>query len=321
MADRKFAFKPAVRDRVSLLIQMAGGTGSGKTYSAMRLAAGIAGDKPFAVIDTEAERAKHYADFFRFDHLDFRPPFSPDDYLAAIKAADDAGYPAIVIDSMSHEWAGDGGVLDWHDRELDRMAGNDWKKRDACSFAAWSKPKAAHKKMMSRLLQCRNHLIFCLRAEEKVEMIKDENGKTKFVPKASRTGLDGWIPICEKNFPFEMTASFLLTDAKPGIPQPIKLQQQHRSIFPEGQVIDEETGRRLAAWASGADRLSEEEIAAQIAAVEPMIAGLASADAVRQWWAGHQKTLDEQVKPAILKLCTERANALKTPAAETQDAA
>lgn len=64
-------------------------------------------------------------------------------------------------------------------------------------------------------------------------------------------------------------------------------------------------------------RLSEEEIAAQVAAVEPMIQGLATADAVRQWWAGHQKTLDEAVKPSILKLCTERANALKAAANET----
>ena len=90
-----FQFKPAVRENVNLLIGLAGGTGSGKTYTAMRLASGIAGDKPFALIDTEAGRGKHYADQFKFDHGDLLPPFRPAAYAEAIKAADDAGYPVI----------------------------------------------------------------------------------------------------------------------------------------------------------------------------------------------------------------------------------
>ena len=132
-----FVFKKAIREQVGLLIGLAGGTGSGKTFSAMRLAHGICGDKPFAVIDTEAGRAKHYADQFRFDHGDLAPPFGPDAYADAILAADKAGYGAIVVDSMSHEWAGEGGVLEMQEHELDRMAGDDWKKREACKMAAW----------------------------------------------------------------------------------------------------------------------------------------------------------------------------------------
>ena len=69
-----FTFRPAIREDVGLLIGLAGGTGSGKTYTAMRLASGIAGDKRFCVIDTEAGRAKHYADQFKFDHGDLKPP-------------------------------------------------------------------------------------------------------------------------------------------------------------------------------------------------------------------------------------------------------
>ena len=64
-----FQFKPAIRENVGLLIGLAGGTGSGKTFSAMRLASGIANGKKFAVIDTEAGRAKHYADQFSFDQV------------------------------------------------------------------------------------------------------------------------------------------------------------------------------------------------------------------------------------------------------------
>ncbi len=245
-----FIFRPAKREGVSLLIGLAGGTGSGKTYTAMRLAKGICGADPFGVIDTEAGRAKHYADQFRFDHGDLTPPFTPDAYADAIEAADKAGYKAILLDSMSHEWAGDGGILDWQDAELDRMAGDDWKKREACKMAAWIKPKGAHKRMVQRLLQVRAHLILCFRAEPKVEIAKVD-GKTVIREKQSLTGLNGWIPVTEKNLPFELTASFLLMADRPGVPLPIKLQEQHKALFPLTQPITEDSGRRLAEWAAG----------------------------------------------------------------------
>jgi len=247
-----FQFRPATREAVGLLIGLAGGTGSGKTYSAMRLAKGISQGKRFAVIDTEAGRAKHYADDFAFDHGDLKAPFTPDSYTDAIVAADNAGYPVILVDSMSHVWAGDGGVLEMQEDELDRMAGQDWKKREACKMASWIKPKGSHKKMVSRLLQVRAHLILCFRAEPKIEMQKDpQTGKTVIVAKQSLTGLDGWLPISEKNLPFELTVSFLLMASKPGVGMPIKLQEQHKALFPSGQLIDERCGERIAAWASG----------------------------------------------------------------------
>ena len=238
-----FQFRPALRENVSLLIGLAGASGSGKTYSAMRLAKGIAGPKKFVVLDTEAGRAKHYADQFVFDHGDMHPPFSPLAYMAAIKAADDAGYPVIIVDSMSHEHAGEGGLLDWHEAELERMAGQDWQKREACKMAAWIKPKMAHKQMVQRLLQVRAHLILCFRAEEKIKMERVE-GKMKIVPQ-------GWMPITEKNLPYELTVSFMLTDEKPGYGRPIKLQEQHKAFFNPNKPIDEEAGRKLAQWASG----------------------------------------------------------------------
>ena len=256
-------FKKAIREQVGLLIGLASGTGGGKTYSAMRLATGIAGDKPFAVIDTEARRALHYADQFRFDHADLTAPFSPQAYAEAIVAADAANYPVIVVDSTSHEWAGEGGVLEMHEAELDRMAGDDWKKREQMKMAAWIRPKMDHKKMVQRLLQVRAHLILCFRAEEKVDMVRDEKtGKMLIVPKKSITGLDGWMPIAEKALPFELTASFLLTADAPGMPKPIKLQEQHRVMFPADQPISEESGRKVAAWASGGTptALSESEV-------------------------------------------------------------
>lgn len=241
-----FTFRPAKRENVSLLVGLAGGTGSGKTYSAMRLAKGMAGDQRFAVIDTENGRARHYADQFDFDAVDLRAPFRPDAYADAIEAAAAAGYKVILIDSFSHEHAGDGGLLDWHEEEFARLGG-----RDAVKMTAWIKPKTAHKKMVSRLLQVNAHLILCFRAEEKIEIGKDADGKTVVRPKKSLTGLDGWIPVSEKNLPYELTLSFLLTADHPGVPKPIKLQEQHRAYFALDRPVDEETGRKLAEWAAG----------------------------------------------------------------------
>lgn len=247
-----FHFRPATRENVGLIIGLIGPSGGGKTYTAMRLAAGIAGDKPFCVIDTEAGRAKHYADRFKFDHGDLKPPFRPGSYADAIRAADDAGYPVIVVDSASHEWAGEGGILDWQEEELTRMAGDNYGKREACKMAAWIKPKTAHKQMVQRLLQVRAHLILCFRAEEKVKMERDSNNKMQIIP-------IGWQPICEKNLPFELTCSLLLTPDAPGVPKPLKLQEQHRELFPAGEPVTESSGRRLAEWATGAPPASAPE--------------------------------------------------------------
>lgn len=242
-----FQFKPAIRESVGLIIGLAGSTGSGKTYSAMRLASGIAGKKRFAVIDTEARRANHYADQFNFDHGDLKPPFEPEAYSEAIAAADQAGYPVIVVDSISHIWAGDGGMLEFQEKELERLGG-----QNTVKLLSWAKPKAAHKKFVARLLQLRAHLILCFRAEPKIEMkLNEKTKKMEIVEKSSAAGYHGWMPICEKGLPFELTVSFMMMSENPGKPLPIKLQEQHRGIFKKGELLDEEAGKRVAAWATG----------------------------------------------------------------------
>lgn len=245
-----FIFKPAVREQTSLIIVFSGPSGGGKTKSALRLATGLANGGKIAFIDTENGRGLHYADQFKYDYCELSEPFSPARYADAIKSADDAGYAVIVLDSFSHSWNGSGGCQDMHDAVLDRMAGSDWNKRERLNVTAWGESKQEHKRMMQRLLQTRAHIILCLRAEEKIKMVKDEKGKIQIVP-------IGWQPICEKNVPFEATVSCLLLDEKPGVPVPIKLQDQHKHAFPEGRQINEETGKALAAWAAGGKAVSE----------------------------------------------------------------
>ncbi len=247
-----FEFRDAVRRDVTLLILIAGGTGSGKTESAMRVATGLAGGKPFAVIDTERGRALHKADDYDFKHADLDEPFTPERYTEAVKEADAAGFPVIVIDSGSHEYEGVGGVLDLQAQEFERMGG-----REGARMASWIAPKQRHKQFVQQLLRTRAHVVMNLRAEDKIEIVKDAAGKTVVQPKASLVGANGWIPICEKRLPFEATISLLLTADRPGVPIPVKLERRHQALVPLDRQLDESVGRALAEWAAGGSTAPE----------------------------------------------------------------
>jgi hypothetical protein len=240
-----FEFREARRADVPLLILLAGGTASGKTESARRLATGLAAGKPFAVIDTESGRALHKADDYNFHPANLDEPFTPERYAEAVKAADDAGFPVIVIDSGSHEYEGIGGVLDMQTAEFERMGG-----REAARMSSWIEPKRRHKRFVQQLLRVRAHVILCLRAEDKIEIVK-QGGKTVVRPKESLVGAEGWIPICEKRLPFEATISLLLTADAPGVPKPIKLERRHANLVRLDEPLSEETGRLLGEWARG----------------------------------------------------------------------
>ena len=231
-----FKYAPAKRADSHVMVSLAGASGTGKTYSALRLATGLSGDKPFAVLDTEAGRALHYTDDFKFDHSDFAPPFTPERYTEAVDAAVKAGYKAIVIDSMSHEFDGEGGIFEAAESGGGKGPGK------------WLQPKMRHKKMMNKFLQVRAHLIFCLRAERKIDMTqKDSNGKMIVVDQ-------GWVPICEKKFGYEMTIRFTLNPTAPGMVDltlPHKVEDHHRMAFMPGAFIDEAGGRLLADWSQG----------------------------------------------------------------------
>ena len=230
-------YRRAVRENTNVLVALAGASGSGKTYSAMLLATGICGDEPFAMVDTEARRGLHYADQFNFEHTSLGPPFTPMRYLEAVREVAKRGFQAVVIDSGSHEWEGEGGVIEWADAE--EAAGKK-------SIGIWIKPKAAHKKFVNGLLQCGTNLIICLRAQEKTKA--EKRGRETIITN------EGWSPICEKRFMYEMTTSFTLNPLTPGVIDltlPNKVQDQHRMMFLTGQHITAEAGAALGAWARG----------------------------------------------------------------------
>lgn len=260
----EFHARPAKREGVGLFVGVNGGTGSGKTYTALRLARGIVGPNGRILGgDTEGRRMSHYAGEtspagipMKFDTVDIEPLFRPGKFEALIKYAEAQKYDVVVIDSFSHEHAGEGGTNEWHDEICERAVlkakqaadhpeqVNEEAVWNAANFRAWVDPKVAHKAMVNSFLQRRIPIIFCMRAEEKMKMVGN-----KPVPQ-------GWQPICDKNFGYELTVMVTLSNENPGKTDyklPRKIQQQHLHLFKDGQYITEEAGAKLAAWARGED--------------------------------------------------------------------
>jgi len=257
---RTFEHAPAVRRSVPVLLGLFGPSGSGKTYTADRLAAGMerVTKKPTFFIDTEAGRALHYADLFKFEHVPFVAPFGPLDYLAALQYCARQGAGQIICDSLSHVWEGEGGVLEMHEQQIDRMAGTDLsskevrEKRERVKMTAWIKPKAEIRRLINGLLQIDCNFIFCFRAKEKMKIV---TGKQ---PQAL-----GFQPIIGDEFPYEMTMNLFLPPASNGVPDlaptevgeraMLKIPAQFRSLMKPGMVLTEDTGEALARWAMGED--------------------------------------------------------------------
>lgn len=199
-----FEVKPATRAGVKPLIGVYGKSGSGKTMSALLLARGIAGPKGRIVLcDSENRRGSIFADLIPggYNVLDLDEPFTPERYSGAIKEAE-AAADVVVVDSFSHEWYGPGGVLEMQEAELQRMAGDDYKRREQCKMSSWIRPKMEHKGMVNRLLRCKLPLIVCLRGEEKTHIDKKEGEKARVITDPFST------PIADPRFIFELLLNF-----------------------------------------------------------------------------------------------------------------
>lgn len=250
--EYEFRATVASREAVPALIGLWGPSGSGKTYSALLLARGLVGPKGIiCVIDTENKRALFYSDVSpTWIHLDIQPPFTPDKYSKAFRYLRSAHKADIIIvDSMSHVWEGEGGILDM--AENAKSAGG----YALQGLAKWKNPKLAHKRMANDIMRSPVHVIFCLRQKDIMKTVKDEKGKEQYV-------FDRHLPIAEKNFVFEMTVALRLTkdgfyDA-PIHPLYYKVPEGLKASFPPGAQINVAMGESVSAWLAGGTPVNPE---------------------------------------------------------------
>lgn len=223
-------FKKAERKQAKLKIALTGPSGGGKTFSALLVATGIG--KKIALVDTENASASLYADRFDFDTVTLTPPYTIPKYIDAIRSAQELGYEVVVIDSISHAWAGDGGLLSKKE-SLDARGGN--------SFANWGNITKEHEQFKAVLLNCNIHLICTMRSKQ--DYILEVNDKGKSAPR--KVGL---APIQRDGMEYEFTTVFDLA-----MDHAAQVSKDRTGLF-DGQIFKptKETGETLMKWLSEA---------------------------------------------------------------------
>lgn len=182
-------FEKAIKQEAKLRLAIAGPAGSGKTYTGLLFAQGLANGGKVAVVDTEHGSASKYADLFSFDVMEMKPPFHPDRFVEFIHAAEKMEYKVILLDSLSHEWSGTGGILD----VIDNIAARSNSKN---TFAAWKEGTPLQNKLIDSIIACGIHVIATMRTKQDYVIEQDERGK--MTPKKI-----GLAPVQRDGFEYE----------------------------------------------------------------------------------------------------------------------
>lgn len=240
-------FAPALTGEAPIILMMAGGTNTGKSWSSLLLARGLVGPNGrIAAVDTEGGRLSSLARYHKFDMVRMNPPYSYGRLAEYAETAEAEGYGAILYDSASMMEVGPGGYRDFHEREIVRLCKGNPEKREAVKWAARREPSLARQSFLYSLLARRIPIIFSTRARELTEQRGNQVVKI------------GWQPTIHRELIYDVTLSFTLRpEYGKGIirhEQPFKLEKDHEDIFRDGDLITVEHGARLMdVMRSGAD--------------------------------------------------------------------
>lgn len=234
-----FQIRKAERRQAKLRLALTGVSGCGKTLGSIHIAKGMGGR--FIIIDTEHKSADLYADRAEYDVLTLDKPFTPDRYIDAIHQCELAGYDIIIIDSLSHAWAGEGGVLDMHDAITNASSSKN-------SYMAWGKVTPLQNKLVNTIIQSKCHIITTLRSKTHHDIV-DLNGRKCPV----KIGL---APIQRDGLEYEFT-TVLNIDKDSHF---YSSSKDRTGIF-EGnhEKVSIDTGKRLMAWLQSGKSIEEVE--------------------------------------------------------------
>ena len=221
-------FRKSERRKAKLRLALTGPAGSGKTYGALMIAQGLGGK--IAMIDTENGSGDLYADVCDYDIQTLTAPYSIQKYLSAIREAEEANYDVLIIDSLSHAWAGEGGLLDIHGRMTDSSkSGN--------SYTSWRKITPWHNRLIETILSSKCHIIATMRTKTDYAMMQNEKGKTEI----RKIGL---APVQREGMDYEFTVVFDLS-----MEHTVTVSKDRTSLFDRQVfVITKETGKILSDW-------------------------------------------------------------------------
>lgn len=224
--------RKATRQKAKIRLGLSAVSGGGKTISSLLIAYGMTNnwDKVY-LIDSENGRGELYANDKRFNigefnYLRLEAPYSPENYIKAIKMCEDAGAEIIIVDSITHEWSGKGGVLEIHGA----MTGN--------SFTNWATVTPRHQKFIDSLLSSKCHIITTVRRKTEYEMSKDSNGKMVI----EKGGLK---EVTREDFEYELTVNLQLD-----INHNAKASKDNTGLFQDlpDFVVTVDTGKQILDW-------------------------------------------------------------------------
>ncbi|CAG4900527.1 ATP-binding protein [Paraburkholderia saeva] len=219
--------RKAQRKKAKLRLGIAAPSGAGKTYSALLLAFGIGGK--VGVIDTEHGSADLYEDLGDYDIVNIEAPYTVQKYRAALNAFENAGYSVIIMDSLSHAWAGDGGLLDKQGKLADRPGAN--------GYAAWRTITPEHNGLVEAILTSPCHIIATMRSKQ--EYVLETNDKGKQTPRKV-----GMAPVQREGMEYEFTVMLDIDMSH------VASSSKDRTRLFDGQLfkIDRSHGELLRDW-------------------------------------------------------------------------
>jgi len=274
-------FGKATRKKAKLRLALQGPSGSGKTYGALLIAKGLGGK--IAVIDTERGSASLYSNLVDFDVLELDPPYTPERFIEAMKAAESAGYETLIIDSITHEWNGVGGCLELVDHVArSKYKGNSW--------SAWNDVTPRHRAFIDSMLRSTMHIIATMRSKTETAQTEGPNGKKQVVKLGMKAEQrDG--------FEFEFTTVLdIVHDGHYAIPS-----KDRTGLFADRDphALSAETGKMLLSWMeSGAEPTPEPGFDLSVACdwIRAAETSDEAKDRVRQSWkqtteAGHEELM------------------------------
>jgi hypothetical protein len=296
-------FSKAERKKAKLRLAICGPSGSGKTYSALLIAQGLGPSGRVALIDTERGSGELYSSLTAYDVATLTPPFTPQRYITLIREAEQAGYDVLIIDSLSHAWTGEGGVLDMHDKaSAASKSGN--------SFAAWREVTPQHNALVDAMIGVNLHIIVTMRTKTAYDILDDGNGKKRPV----KVGL---APVQREGMEYEFTTVLDLS-----VEQHVATATKDRTSLFDGQhfIPTAATGEVLRQWLER----GKDPVEASRELLSNLKARVDEIDAVphlNNWWVAHKGEIDSLMsadKDSLTAHCTARKAAILQALQEAQ---
>jgi hypothetical protein len=283
-------FRKAERQQARLRLALCGPSGSGKTYSALLLAQGLVPGGKIALIDTERGSGELYAHLTDYDVAVLDPPFTPNRYIELIHLSEQSGYDLLIIDSLSHAWTGEGGILDLHDKAISAN-------RSGNSFAAWREVTPKHNALVDAIIGSRLHIIVTMRTKTAYDLV-DDNGKKKPI----KIGL---APIQREGLEYEFTTVFDLT-----VEGHVATASKDRTRLFDGDHFapSVKTGELLRDWLlTGRDPTADSHD--QLESFKTAVAKIDQVHELALWWRAHDAViarLTPMDKVALTDHCAKR---------------